>query len=110
MASDVYLQIDGSKGATQDDAHKDWIECSSVCWGIMQPRSACSSPSGGHTAKRCELDDIMCHKLADLSSPILMQSCATGKTIPTPKFEFMRADGRRGSTVDGWNLAPNRTA
>ena len=31
--------------------------------------------------------------MADLSSPILMQTCAMGKTIPKAKFEFMRADG-----------------
>lgn len=93
MATDVYLQIDGIKGESQDSSHKDWIECSSVHWGIMQPRSACSSSGGGHTAERCELDDIMFHKVADLSSPILMQTCATGKTIPKAKFEFMRADG-----------------
>ncbi|PYD85162.1 hypothetical protein DNF23_50555 [Pseudomonas syringae pv. pisi] len=62
MASDVYLQIDGIKGESQDSGHKDWIECSSVHWGIMQPRSACVSSAGGHTAERCELDDIMFHK------------------------------------------------
>lgn len=93
MASDVYLQIDGIKGESQDSLHKEWIECSSVHWGIMQPRSACASSAGGHTAERCELDDIMFHKIADLASPILMQTCATGKTIPKAKFEFMRADG-----------------
>lgn len=45
------------------------------------------------TAERCQLDDIMFDKIADLSSPILMQTCAAGKTIPKAKFEFMRADG-----------------
>jgi type VI secretion system secreted protein Hcp len=33
-------------------------------------------------------------KMADLSSPILMQHCAMGKTISKAKFEFMRADGQ----------------
>jgi len=93
MASDVYLQIDGIKGESQEDAHKDWIACSSVHWGVMQPRSACSSPSNGHTAKRCELDDIMFHKLADLSSPILMQSRATSMTIPKAKFMLSTVTG-----------------
>ncbi|MEW7850267.1 type VI secretion system tube protein Hcp [Massilia aurea] len=93
MASDVYLQIDGIKGESDDSSHKGRIECSTVHWGIMQPRSACASSNGGHTAERCELDDIMFDKIADLSSPILMQTCATGKTIPKAKFEFMRADG-----------------
>lgn len=26
MAIDVYLHIDGIKGESQDDKHKDWIE------------------------------------------------------------------------------------
>ncbi|MDO8439584.1 MAG: type VI secretion system tube protein Hcp [Telluria sp.] len=93
MAIDVYLQLDGIKGESMDDKHKDWIECTSVNWGVLQPRSATSSTAGGHTAERAELSDILFHKVADLSSPILMQMCAMGKTVPKAKFEFMRADG-----------------
>lgn len=33
-------------------------------------------------------------KLADLASPILMQHCSMGKTIPKAKLEFLRADGQ----------------
>jgi type VI secretion system secreted protein Hcp len=32
-------------------------------------------------------------KLADLASPILMQTASMGKTIARAKLEFMRADG-----------------
>ncbi|MGZ3184092.1 MAG: Hcp family type VI secretion system effector [Telluria sp.] len=92
MAIDVYLQIDGIKGESNDDKHKDWIECASVQWGIAQPKSATASTGGGHTAERAELEEISFAKMADLSSPILMQTCASGKTIPKAKFEFMRAD------------------
>ncbi|CAH0306267.1 hypothetical protein SRABI118_04591 [Massilia sp. Bi118] len=93
MAIDVYLQIDGIKGESHDDKHKDWIECGTVNWGILQPRSATASTGGGHTAERVEIQEITFSKMADLSSPILMQTCAMGKTIPKAKFEFMRADG-----------------
>lgn len=93
MAIDVYLQIDGIKGESQDDKHRDWIECASVNWGLSQPRSATASTGGGHTAERAELQDVTFSKVADLASPILMQHCAMGKTIPKAKFEFMRADG-----------------
>jgi len=93
MAIDVYVQIDGIKGESQDDKHKDWIECESVNWGLHQPRSATSSTGGGHTAERVEIEEVTFRKLADLSSPILMQTCAMGKTVPKAKFEFMRADG-----------------
>ncbi|SFM42946.1 MULTISPECIES: Hcp family type VI secretion system effector [Rugamonas] len=92
MAIDVYLFIDGIKGESADDRHKDWIECKSVSWGVEQPKSATASTGGGHTAERCEHRDIVIAKLADLSSPILLQTCAAGRTIPKAKFEFMRAD------------------
>ena len=94
MAIDVYLQIDGIKGESTDDKHKDWIECKSVSWSVEQPKSATASTGGGHTAERCEHKDIVISKLADLSSPVLLQTCSAGKTIPKARFEFMRADGQ----------------
>lgn len=94
MAIDVYLQIDGIKGESADTAHAGWIECTTVQWGMSQPKSATSSTGGGHTAERAELDDITFQKIADLSSPILMQTCVMGKTIPHARFEFLRADGQ----------------
>lgn len=93
MAIDVYLQIDGIKGESQDSAHQGWIELESAHWGVVQPRSATASTAGGHTAERCEHRTLAISKLADLASPILMQHCSMGKTIPKAKLEFMRADG-----------------
>jgi len=104
MAIDVYLQIEGIKGESQDDKHKQWIECESVHWGINQPRSATASTAGGHTAERVEFEDITLTKLVDLSSPILAQYCAMGKTIPKAKFEFMRADGS-GTPISYFEIA-----
>lgn len=98
MAIDVYLQIEGIKGESTDDKHKDWIECLSVAWDMHQPRSATASTGGGHTAERVEHGDFIIQKLADLSSPVLMQTCSAGRTIPKAKIEFMRADGQ-GSRV-----------
>lgn len=94
MAIDVYLQIDGIKGESTDGTHKDWIECKSVQWQVIQPKSATASTAGGHTAERCEHKDIVVTKLADLASPLLLQNCSSGKTIPKAKLEFMRADGK----------------
>jgi type VI secretion system Hcp family effector len=93
MAIDVYMQIDGIKGESQDSTHQGWIELTSAHWGVVQPRSATVSTSGGHTAERCEHLTLSISKLADLSSPILMQTCSMGKTISKAKLEFMRADG-----------------
>lgn len=94
MAIDVYLQIDGIKGESNDAKHQGWIECEAVNYSITQPRSATTSTSGGHTAERAELSEIHISKIVDLASPILAQHCAMGKTIPKAKLEFMRADGQ----------------
>ena len=93
MSIDVYLQIDGIKGESTDDRHRDLIECKSVSWELRQPRSATASTAGGHAAERCEHGEIVVAKLADLASPILLQNCSTGRTLPRARIEFMRADG-----------------
>ena len=92
MAIDVYLQIDGIKGESADDKHKDWIECQAVSWAVSQPKSATASTGGGHTAERCEHSDIVILKLADLASPVLLQTCSSGKTMAKARIEFLRAD------------------
>lgn len=93
MAIDVYLQIDGIKGESADSAHQGWIEITSAHWGVTQPKSATASTGGGHTAERCEHRTLSLTKVADLASPILMQTCSMGRTIGKAKLEFMRADG-----------------
>ena len=94
MAIDVYLKIDGIKGESADSEHLGWIELTSAQWGVKQPKSATASTGGGHTAERCEHQTIAISKLADLSSPLLMQTCSAGKTIPKARIELMRADGQ----------------
>lgn len=93
MTVDAYLQIDGIKGESADDKHKQWIEVFGVTGSVHQPRAATISTAGGHTTGRAELSNLTFKKLADLSSPVLKQHSAMGKTLPKAVFEFMRADG-----------------
>jgi len=92
MANDAYLQIDSIKGESTDQKHKDWIEVSNVLYAIHQPRAETTSTAGGLTSGRADLLPITFKKLADIASPILLQTCAAGKTIGKATFEFMRAD------------------
>lgn len=93
MAVDVYLQIDAIKGESNDSTHQGWIEISSAQWGVAQPAMEPGSGTGGRTSGRSEYRTMALSKLADLASPVLMQHCSNGKTIPKAKLEFMRADG-----------------
>jgi type VI secretion system secreted protein Hcp len=50
MAIDVYLQIDGIKGESQDSSHQGWIEIVQAQWGVTQPViSSSGSGTGGRT-------------------------------------------------------------
>jgi type VI secretion system secreted protein Hcp len=93
VALDANLQIDSIKGESADSSHQGWIELTSAHWGVTQPRSGSVSTGGGHTVGESEHRTLSLTKLADLASPILMQHCSMGKTIPKAKLEFMRADG-----------------
>lgn len=93
MANDAYLKIEGINGESEDDRHRGWIEVSNVLYAVHQPRAEILSTGGGHTSGRAELHPISFKKLADLASPVLLQTCATGKTLAKAVFEFMRADG-----------------
>jgi len=93
MASDAYLKIEGIGGESEDSGHQGWIEVNNVVYAINQPRADTVSTAGGMTTGRAELHPIAFQKLTDIASPVLLQTCAAGKTIPKATFEFMRADG-----------------
>lgn len=99
MAIDVYLKIEtpNLEGESDDKDHKKQIECLSVSFGVDQPKSATASTAGGHTAERCNMQDIAIAKYVDLASPLLMKYCSSGQIFKKATLEFMRAnaDGKR---------------
>jgi len=93
MAADVYLQIEGINGESNDEKHKNWMELESVDWGVTQPTAGTVSTAGGHTIGRAVFNSVRITKAVDLASPKLMELAAQGKTIPKVRLEFFRADG-----------------
>lgn len=80
-AFDAYLQIDGIKGESQDDRHKDWIEASSFSWGVT-PRPSTAAATG-----KVEPHDFQITKLIDKASPVLQRAALTGTPIPHATLE-----------------------
>lgn len=93
MAADVYLQIDGIKGESQDAEHKGWMECTLADWALYQPGAPGSF--GGCTKDRCEYATIDLQRVSDQATPLLLQTCSTGRTLPRARLEVMRADGAK---------------
>jgi type VI secretion system secreted protein Hcp len=90
---DMYLNIDGIKGETQDDKHKDWIEVLSYSHVMSQPVSSTKSSAGGATTGRTTHGDFSITKYIDLASPNLAAAVTNGKHISKVTFEMCRAGG-----------------
>lgn len=95
---DIYLKFEGGdtkiEGESRDEAHPKWLEALSWSHLIRQPKSATASTSGGHTAERCEHDDMIFVKDIDSTSPSIWLACSQGDTFDKVTIEFMRASGK----------------
>jgi len=76
-ASDMFLKLDGIKGESQDDKHKDQIEILSFSWGMTNTPVA---GGGGGTGKVSVHDISLVAKLSK-ASPQFLAACAGGTNI-----------------------------
>jgi len=89
-AVDYYLQIEGIKGESKNDQHKDSIEIQDFSFGVEAPRDA---SSGMATGKR-QHKTIVIRKVVDSASPKLFQACASGQHFPRAVIEQTAHGGR----------------
>jgi len=89
MAIDMFLKLDGIKGESKDDKHKDEIHIESFSWGMSQTGSM--GHGGGGGAGKVSVHDISISKNVDKSSCDLMYHCASGKHIPSGLITVRKA-------------------
>jgi type VI secretion system secreted protein Hcp len=90
---DAFLNIDGVKGESLDDKHKDWIELVGFGHQITQPVSQTVSSAGGAATGRTQHGDFLVHKYVDAASPKLYEAASNGKHFAKAKIEVCRAGG-----------------
>ena len=86
---DYFLKLDGIKGESQDDKHKDEIHVSSFSFGVTNAGTGGSNLGSG--GGRANIQDMHFTKVVDQASPNLFLACATGKHIPTATVTVRRA-------------------
>ncbi len=86
---DYFLKIDGVKGESQDDKHKDEIHVSSFSFGVTNAGTGGSNLGSG--GGRSNVQDMHFTKTVDASSPNLFIGCATGKHFPNATVTVRRA-------------------
>ena len=95
MASDMFLKLDGIKGESTDDKHKDEIEIISFSWGAHSNSSIGSASTGGGAGKAV-FSDFTFSKRVDMSSPKLALVAATGGHIANATISIRKAGGAAG--------------
>ncbi|AYV45140.1 type VI secretion system tube protein Hcp [Caulobacter flavus] len=91
MPADIFLKIDGIKGESKDDKHKDEIEIQTWAWEIKNTGSA--HFGSGMGAGKMQAGDLLLEKRIDVSTPALLRACATGKHIASATLVARKDDG-----------------
>ncbi len=89
MAHDIFMKMDGIKGESVDDKHKDTIDVLSFSWGMSQSGSA--HMGGGAGAGKVNVHDLSFTKYIDVASPDLYLSCCNGKHLKEAKLTVRKA-------------------
>ena len=81
MAVDMFLELDGVKGETNDKTFKskNAMDLLAWSWGMSNTGTFHSGTGGG--AGKANFQDISVTKYIDLASPNLMLYCANGKHV-----------------------------
>jgi type VI secretion system secreted protein Hcp len=92
MAVDMFVKIDGIKGESADDKHKDEIDVLSWSWGASQ--AGTMHDTGGGGAGKANFQDLSFTKWVDVSSPKLLKAVSTGEHIKEVVLVVRKAGGK----------------
>jgi type VI secretion system secreted protein Hcp len=91
MGADFLLMIDGIKGESQQDKHKDEIEIESFSWGATQ--QGAHGGGGGGGAGKVSFQDLHFTSRVGKHSPLLVKACATGQHIKKAVLTVRKSGG-----------------
>lgn len=93
MAVDMFLELEGIKGESQDKAHKGKIEIESFSWGATQ--TGTHSGGGGGGAGKVNMQDFHFVMKNNSASPHLFALCAKGDHIKKATLICRKAGGKQ---------------
>ncbi len=93
MSYDIFLKIQGIKGDSTDDKHKEWIEVLSYKHSIDNPSGGALTSVGAYVGAKANHHDFTIVKKLDSASPALFQYCHLARHISQVQLELCRAMG-----------------
>ncbi len=91
----AFMKLGDIKGEATDNEHKDWIVIESISTSISRP-SGEGATGAARRRGAAVLEDVVCVKELDKSSPKIMEYISSGKVLPNVEIHFTRnaGDGR----------------
>jgi len=75
----IYMKIDGIKGKVTAKGHEEWIDVSSLQWGVGRAISSAVGTSADREASKPSISEVSVTKLMDESSPMIFAEACVGK-------------------------------
>ena len=91
MASDIFLNIEGISGESQDALHEGEIDITSWSWKVQQDARYFSGSGGG--APKATAHDLELMHPIDRASPGLMSACFLGRRFPQAVLTLRKSGG-----------------
>ena len=92
MSQDIFVNLTGIAGESQDVIHVNEIEVLTWDWSVNQPSNMHSGSSGG--AEKSTVHDLTFEHYVDRASPNLIQYCLTGQHISDVTLVMRQAGGQ----------------
>ena len=89
MTVDMFLKIEGIKGESADDKHKDEIDVLAWSWGASQ--SGTMHTGGGGGAGKANFQDVSVTKWVDKSSHALLKAVSVGQHVKSALLTVRKA-------------------
>ncbi len=75
----IYMNIEGIKGKVTAKGHEDWIDISSLQWGVGRAISSSIGSSADREASKPSISEVSVTKMMDISSPLIFTEACIGK-------------------------------
>ena len=91
-AFEIFMQVDGMSGESDDDTHPNWIE---VSWFDSVVDHTSYNAGGGSQSASCPKISLKVVKSVDKATPQLLLKCCTGQSIANVNIDFCQAGGNK---------------
>ena len=98
MAVDMFMDMEGVKGESQDQKHSKTIDVLAWSWGMAQSGTTHMGTGGG--GGKVQVHDLSFTKYVDSATPQLMLFCANGKHLKKAELFIRRAAGEKAGGLE----------